>query len=774
MVVRPRLTRRPAAHRETAQDEGALGLRARRTAIVALVVIRVATAAVLLALGLLAHDLDLRIHLPLVAGALLEIGWTGWLLWLLGATGTRLAFGALLLDIAFLTASVQESGGPDSAALLLFMVLPLAGALVLTPQQLIALAAIVGLVRIAIGGPSSEILAFLVAGTWAVTLGVIAADIRMRFLRRLDGLDAVYDAFVPARARLAVRARVADELRFVAVEPLAAIRADAAAAAADETTPDAAFTRLAERVAEVGESTRSALYELHAMSGLTGPLPSRIRRLAQRRAPGCEVDVAVDPEVADDLAEPLGALVRESLSLIVGRATRTVTVSVRAVPYGAELTVTGTPAATLEEPTRRLRWAAIQARAGVDRARQDETHDGRRIVLCLRGLPESALSGSVIPGRLLPSTGVTIVVANVGFIVAALGAGAFIGGTRSGFWPVGLVTLAVVSPICAVLVRPRRSWPYAAGSLIATAGVLLVFHTLGHEGQEAIAPAVLMLGASSAAVFRTPIVALIVVALGAGVAAAGTAPGPGWPIVVFYALAVAVCDAEARGAARAMYAGTMRRRARLLEGLIDVESRERRRIAGQLHDDVLQLLLVARQDLEEAGRGDREAVPLALRSLELADASLGQTATELDVDEGAASLGGGLRDALGLVASRRGGPPVAISVDEAAEGQHDGLVVQLARELYVNAVKHASATRIVIRVTARPGGLLLEVTDDGIGFDDRVALTALEQGHIGLATVRERAAAHGGSTAIATADAGGARVVVWLPARPVSETVRPA
>lgn len=243
----------------------------------------------------------------------------------------------------------------------------------------------------------------------------------------------------------------------------------------------------------------------------------------------------------------------------------------------------------------------------------------------------------------------------------------------------------------------------------------------------------------------------------------GDVPQPASTIAVVWGGFLGATEAITRGLLMERFFAAARRRGQLFDGLLRAEELERQRLAAQLHDDALQLLLVARQDLVEAAAAVPGAARLAVGELDQALATIARTASELDVGEGAAAVAGGLREGLARVAGQRRGPLAQIAVDPAAEGLHDGLLVQLARELYVNVVKHASARHMQIRVSRQPDAVVLEVLDDGVGFDAARVAEAADHGHIGLATVRERARAAGGTVLLHDAPGGGARVEVRLP-----------
>jgi len=82
----------------------------------------------------------------------------------------------------------------------------------------------------------------------------------------------------------------------------------------------------------------------------------------------------------------------------------------------------------------------------------------------------------------------------------------------------------------------------------------------------------------------------------------------------------------------------------------------------------------------------------------------------------------------------------------------DPLVLSLARELLRNAAKHARASRVAVAVRGAADGVVLEVTDDGVGIPEGRLQEALAQGHVGVASSRERAEAIGGSFRVGPRD----------------------
>jgi two-component system NarL family sensor kinase len=126
----------------------------------------------------------------------------------------------------------------------------------------------------------------------------------------------------------------------------------------------------------------------------------------------------------------------------------------------------------------------------------------------------------------------------------------------------------------------------------------------------------------------------------------------------------------------------------------------------------------------------------------------------------------GLESALGAVVdqqARQGSFACELSIDPAAGGVRDNLVIALARELLTNAAKHADASRVRVTVRRTADAILLEVADDGSGIPDGRLAAALREGHIGLASSIQRVEAVGGTFTVSPAPGGGTAVAVTLP-----------
>jgi signal transduction histidine kinase len=229
-------------------------------------------------------------------------------------------------------------------------------------------------------------------------------------------------------------------------------------------------------------------------------------------------------------------------------------------------------------------------------------------------------------------------------------------------------------------------------------------------------------------------------------------------------ITVAAADAFHRRAGRIASLSAVRQR--ILADALEAEERARRRLSLALHDDALQVLLAAGQDIDEGIRGSAEATGRAREELRLAIARLRDIARGLDP---ASAAHGGLAtglDELAERAGRLGGFTVDVRVDPAAAGIEDDLILTLARELSINAAKHSQAENLRVQVARADGRIELDVADDGRGIRVSRLDAALADGHIGLPSCIERVEAAGGTLEIETPPEGGSRISVRLPAGP--------
>jgi PAS domain S-box-containing protein len=231
------------------------------------------------------------------------------------------------------------------------------------------------------------------------------------------------------------------------------------------------------------------------------------------------------------------------------------------------------------------------------------------------------------------------------------------------------------------------------------------------------------------------------------------------------AIANVLADAVERRAAEAEIAEISAARGRLVAQAIDAEDRARRSISEALHDGALQELLAVRNELfAMTGRGgDDDALAATQERLtsivvHLRDVMSALHPTMLQY--------GGLEAALLAVVEQERGAgefEAHVTVDPAAAGLRDELLLSLARELLANASRHARADRVDVGVHLEPDAILLRISDDGAGFAAGRVEQALAGGAIGIASCRERVEAVGGSLTVRSAPGAGTLALARIP-----------
>lgn len=205
----------------------------------------------------------------------------------------------------------------------------------------------------------------------------------------------------------------------------------------------------------------------------------------------------------------------------------------------------------------------------------------------------------------------------------------------------------------------------------------------------------------------------------------------------------------------------------LLAQALDAEEHERHRLSEAIHDQSLQFLLAAAQDLQEldALPNQAETLAAAKQNLTLGLENLREIVRDMYK---MTVLTGSLKTMLtevGLPLASRGGYALAVDVEPEASGQLDEFVVTLVRELLTNAAKHAHAQAVAVTVAGgrKAGELSVRVRDDGLGLTPERLVAARSEGHIGLAVAQERVRSAGGSWTLTSVPGQGIEVLVTFP-----------
>lgn len=220
-----------------------------------------------------------------------------------------------------------------------------------------------------------------------------------------------------------------------------------------------------------------------------------------------------------------------------------------------------------------------------------------------------------------------------------------------------------------------------------------------------------------------------------------------------------------------------RERERLLESAIESSDAERRRIAADLHDGVVQDLAgvafglaplaedaARRGDAAEADalRGATERLRGGVRSLRSLLVEIHPPSLET------AGLEAALGDLLSPLAARGLATSLEVDAGAARGSAHDALVYRVAREALRNVAEHADgASRVSVDVTrdpGPPGRIRLEVADDGAGFDASRRAARAEEGHVGLTLLEDLARGAGGTLDVRSTPGAGTTLVLEVPA----------
>lgn len=228
-------------------------------------------------------------------------------------------------------------------------------------------------------------------------------------------------------------------------------------------------------------------------------------------------------------------------------------------------------------------------------------------------------------------------------------------------------------------------------------------------------------------------------------------------------LAAALVSA-ALAARDAAIARLAQERGQLAASVLEAEQRERHRLGDLLHDESVQTLALAQQELADYRRTGSEAAFVRTR------AAIGEALRQLrgeifDLHPYVLDHAG-LEAALRALADRyadRTRADISIAVDPVASGPHDELLMVVARELLANAIRHSGAAHVALSVRAAADGVELAVRDDGTGFDEGRRAEALLEGHVGLASCARRVEAAGGELVVEARRGGGTSVRAWLP-----------
>jgi signal transduction histidine kinase len=209
----------------------------------------------------------------------------------------------------------------------------------------------------------------------------------------------------------------------------------------------------------------------------------------------------------------------------------------------------------------------------------------------------------------------------------------------------------------------------------------------------------------------------------------------------------------------------VRRRREVSEAMLEVADSERRRLSRDIHDDPLQRILALRIGLEafreNIDQNHQQQVDHFIEQCRVASATLREVM--LSARPGASEMTD-LKDVITHML-QRGERHQTINldfIDDRPSNSPSYLVPTLNRigeQAARNTLHHAQATQLTIRLSQQRNGTLLEITDNGTGFDP----LTIDDSRLGIVSMRERTELLDGRFLINSQPGQGTTVSAWFP-----------
>lgn len=214
-----------------------------------------------------------------------------------------------------------------------------------------------------------------------------------------------------------------------------------------------------------------------------------------------------------------------------------------------------------------------------------------------------------------------------------------------------------------------------------------------------------------------------------------------------------------------------RRQADLLARALEASDGERRRIAADLHDGVVQGLAGASYTLSAAAeKVEAEGLDDTGGGLRSVAGSLRQWVRELrtlvlDITPPRlheAGLPAALQDLVSTLEARGVTVTLHAAVDPSPPEEVERLVFRVAQEAVRNVARHADARHATVALEARGAVVRLEVSDDGTGFTPAERQERRAQGHVGLDLLSDLARSRGGALTVTSTPGAGTSLLLEL------------
>jgi signal transduction histidine kinase len=207
---------------------------------------------------------------------------------------------------------------------------------------------------------------------------------------------------------------------------------------------------------------------------------------------------------------------------------------------------------------------------------------------------------------------------------------------------------------------------------------------------------------------------------------------------------------------------------------VEASADERRRIAADLHDGVVQDLAGISYSLSAAADSDDPQLAPELRST-LRDAAVGTRDSMRRIRSllveihppnlRAAGLEAALRDLVAPLPARGIEVSLDVADDPPLDDDTERLFYRAAGEAVRNVERHAGASHVTIRVEREDRRARLEIVDDGHGFTPAQRERSRTEGHVGLSLLEELAARMQGTLDVRSTPGEGTSFVLEVPER---------
>lgn len=212
-------------------------------------------------------------------------------------------------------------------------------------------------------------------------------------------------------------------------------------------------------------------------------------------------------------------------------------------------------------------------------------------------------------------------------------------------------------------------------------------------------------------------------------------------------------------------------RERLLRQAVEASTAERRRIAGNVHDSVVQglagasFVIAGAVDAVDRGGQPKVAADLRQAASGIRESIRGLRSMLVEIYPPSVSVAGlpaALQDLVAPLRAQGITTTTAIPPSVDLPRSIESLIFRVAQESLRNVAQHSGATHAGLALTVRPDGALLEVSDDGAGVDVERAL-GRRDGHVGMQVLRDLTEEAGAVLQIRSAPGAGTTVRLEVP-----------